>query len=329
MPRLVPYRKVVFMKKAVFLLLCLAANPLSSREPSHSQEMQKVFTFAAVSALTGVLILEGVPRVASYLKKCPLFSKFQAKNSSEIWAGPLPKELERVIDQHTQHETLKAFNLTPPRGYLLYGPPGTGKTLLADILAKKLNIPLLKETSGNFFTMWQGSGTLHFSELLRKAHNYPQPKNGFFKCVVFIDEIDGISSRAETFNREELRLVEQVLTAITAPENSTILFIGATNLFTSVDRALVRPGRLTPLYIGHPDTATRKALFEAYFKKHHITVKPSSLEVLAQGTEGLSCADIKYAIEGGLYAHIKQSHIPFAVCLDGALNELKSHLIHN
>ena len=315
------------MKQAVFLSLCLIINPLSSSNPSPSEELGKIFTFALVSAVATVIIFEGIPRVTSYLKNCSLFSNETKNKSPEVWAGGLPKELEQIIDQHKNYEKFHLFNLTPAHGYLFYGPPGTGKTLLADILAKKLNIPLIKETSGNFFTMWQGSGTLHFSEVLRKAHSFPQPKNGYFKCIIFIDEIDGITSRAESFNREEIRLAEQLLTAITSPENSTILFLGATNIFASIDKALARPGRLIPIYVGHPDATTRRALFESYFKKHHITVRPPSLDMLAEETEGFSCADIKHAIENGLYAHIKHPNIPFTICLEGALAEQKAHTL--
>ena len=313
------------MKQAIFLLLCALAHPLSSRDLSHFEELQKVALFGAVSAIVGVVILEGIPRLISSLKNCRVLDNHSEKPDREVWAGPLPKELEQVIDQQRYYEKFHFFKLTPTHGYLFYGPPGTGKTLLAEILAKKLNIPLLKETSGNFFTMWQGSGTLHFSELLRKAHRFPQPKNGYFKCIIFIDEIDGITSRAETTHREEIRLVEQLLTAITAPENRSILFIGATNIFSSIDKALIRPGRLVPIYVGYPTSSTRKALFDCYFKKHHIAVKPASVDTLAEKTEGLSCADIKYAIETGLYAHIKAPKIPFALCLENALEQQKSH----
>ena len=320
------------MKRAVFLFLYLITNPLlshdlSSRDPYLSEELQKVVTFAAVSAVVGVVILEGIPRLISYLKSCRTLPTCLKKDAHEVWAGPLPKELEQVIDQQKDYEKFHFFKLTPTHGYLFYGPPGTGKTLLAEILAKKLNIPLLKETSGNFFTMWQGSGTLHFSEILRKAHSFPQPKNGYFKCIIFIDEIDGITSRAETTHREEIRLVEQLLTAITAPENSSILFLGATNIFSSIDKALIRPGRLTPLYVGCPDASTRRALFHYYFKKHSIAVRPPSLDTLAEETEDFSCADIKYAIESGLYAHIKHPKIPFALCLENALEQQKAHML--
>jgi cell division protease FtsH len=318
------------MKKIITLLLSLLAttSSVSSRGPSHSEELQQAFIFATVSTVIGVLIVEGIiPCLNSYLKNCFPSSLSQKNAGPETWAGPLPKELERVVDQHKRYEKLQAFNLTHPHGYLLYGPPGTGKTLLADILARKLNIPLLKETSGNFFTMFQGSGTLHFAEILRKAHRFPQPKDGFFKCIIFVDEIDGITSRAESFNREELRLVEQLLTAITAPENNTILFIGATNLFGSVDKALIRSGRLTPIYIGYPDTPTRRALFQSYFKKHTITFRPPSLDSLAESTEGFSCADIKHAIENGLYFHIKHPTIPFTDSLENALAQQKNHRV--
>lgn len=314
------------MKRALFLLLCFFLHPLSGKPSSPpSDELQKIMAFALVSAAVTTVMFEAIPSLTSSFKNCFSLSK-PLPWSGEVWAGPLPAELEQVIDHHKHYEKFRPFNLTPTHGYLFYGPPGTGKTLLAEIVAKKLQVPLLKETSGNFFTMWQGSGTLHFSELLRKAHAFPQPKKGYFKCVIFIDEIDGVTSRAENFNREEIRLTEQILTAITSPENKTILFIGATNLFSSIDKALIRPGRLIPLYIGPPDAHARKALFQTYFKKHNITFQPSSLDFLAEESEGLSCAAIKHAIENGLYFHIKHPTTSFAECLAQALEAQKRHL---
>jgi hypothetical protein len=326
LPLVVTKKKDFFMKQAILLVLCLFTYPLSGKpsSPSLSEEFQKVMAFALVSATVTALIFEVIPNASSYLKKCFSFPR-TLSSAGELWAGPLPPELEQVIDHHIHYEKFRPFNLTPTHGYLFYGPPGTGKTLLAEILAQRLRIPLLKDTSGNFFTMWQGSGNVHFSDLLRKAHSFPQPKKGYFKCIIFVDEIDGITSRAESFNREEVRLAEQLLTAITAPENNTILFIGATNLFSSIDKALIRPGRLIPIYIGPPNVLTRKALFQSYFKKHHITFTLPSLDLLVEESEGLSCAEIKHAIENGLYYHLKHPAIPFADCLTKTLEAQQNH----
>lgn len=313
------------MKRVLLFTFCLLVSSFSKTQtPSSGQNpFVEVFLFGCIVATASLVVSEGFPRAIDYVKKLHNPTK---KNAPDHWAGPLPQELNHILDLHKHYALFQKFNLTPARGYLLYGPPGTGKTLLPEVLARKLCIPLIRESSGNFFTMWQGSGTLRLSELIQKAHTFPQPKKGYFKCIVFIDEIDGITSRAESYNREETRLAEHLLTIIAAPENRHILFIGATNLFNLIDKALVRPGRLTPIYVGHPDIETRQALFRHYFKKHKVTIREAStITRLAEKTAGFSCAAIQHAIEKGLYMHLTYPDIPFTSCLEDAITQEQSH----
>ena len=91
------------MKRALLFTLCLSAIPLSSRNFPKAEELQQVATFAVISALTTVFIFEGIPRITRYLQSCSLFSK-NKNDVPEVWAGPLPKELEQAFDHHKHYE---------------------------------------------------------------------------------------------------------------------------------------------------------------------------------------------------------------------------------
>lgn len=299
------------MKKVLLIVLFVSSVSAQSGS-SLSQSAVGTFIFGAMSTVAAVAIMEGVPYVVQKVKN--LMGVQQKAALSDEWVGPLPDEIERLCEFHVRHTYYRAFNLTPPRGYLLYGPPGTGKTLLAESLAKKLHIPLIKETSGKFLDRWQGSGVLRLSALIEQAQRCKR-KRGQFKCIVFIDEIDGICSREEQYNREELRLAEQLLTVIAASENKEILFVGATNLLNTVDPAFTRPGRLIPVFIGYPNSVAREAIFKAYLKKHRVNYEGLDLSAFVQKTEGFSPAAIRHSIEQGLYRHLRDSTVPFGVCL--------------
>jgi len=108
------------------------------------------------------------------------------------WGGNFPKPIEDLVELQKYAEAFAQRGAPPLRnGYLLHGVPGTGKTFLAKALAEKLQIPLIEVNSGQFLSALQGSGNARLAEILKLAH---QCKKGpGFKCIVFIDEIDGLS----------------------------------------------------------------------------------------------------------------------------------------
>lgn len=302
--------------------LSIATPATTTKEPFiTSLQVVNICVQASLYSFIFFLVAMLLQKGPGLLKKSDTSSTH--KNIPVAWAGTLPQELERLFEAQNNGAVFKKFNIEPPRGYLLYGPPGTGKTMLATYIAQTLEVPLFKETSGSFLGIYQGTGTTRLNEILSSARALPDHAIKPFKAVIFIDEFDGIASRESSFNREELRLAEHLLAAISAPENNGILFLGATNLLESVDKAFIRSGRLTPVYLNLPSAGQRKALFEYYANKHHISLENVSSIFLAEEAVGFSCADINEVVQEALYMHLKMPAITPETCLVQALQNRK------
>lgn len=95
-----------------------------------------------------------------------------------------------------------------PRGILLHGPPGCGKTMLCEALAGELGLPWLPIQGPSIVSGMSGESERalrqHFEAAIEAA-----------PCIMFIDEIDAITPKRETAQREmERRIVGQLLTCM-------------------------------------------------------------------------------------------------------------------
>ena len=230
--------------------------------------------------------------------------------ASKDWAGPLPQELEELLNAKKHHQALEERGLQSHNGYLFHGVPGTGKTLLARVLSDKLQVPLIETNSGQFLGMFQGSGNKQLKAILREARFCEAQKP--FRCIVFIDEIDGLQrNRAGLGNGEEDRFMNDFLAQITDPKNNDILFIGATNFIDKIDGALKRDGRLVPIKIELPTDETRKHLITLVLEKHKVKLDERilSMKDVLKKTEGFSSATLDEAVRTALRKHILEGKV--------------------
>jgi len=100
------------------------------------------------------------------------------------------------------------LGIKPPRGILLHGPPGCGKTLLANAIAGELNVPFLSISAPSIVSGMSGESEKKLREIFEEAKEQAP-------CLLFIDEIDAITPKRETAQREmERRIVAQLLTCL-------------------------------------------------------------------------------------------------------------------
>ena len=178
------------------------------------------------------------------------------------------------------------------RAVVLAGPPGTGKTSFAAVLAATLKVPLIATSVAEWNARDNLSGTLRGMQTVFEQAIAQAP------CVLFIDELDGISSRDAIEGRYReywSQIVNRMLELVTsALSTEGVVIVGATNHVGRIDPALTRSGRLDQvIQIALPDTAAIEAILSRYCG---LDMPRKELSKLAERLVGRSGADIEMLV---------------------------------
>ncbi|EFX62597.1 hypothetical protein DAPPUDRAFT_300935 [Daphnia pulex] len=211
------------------------------------------------------------------------------------------KEVRKLILHMKHPEVYQHLGMSPPRGFLLHGPPGCGKTLLAHAIAGELEIPFFKVAAPELVSGVSGESEEQIRFLFEQATSSAP-------CIIFIDEIDAITPKRETAQREmERRIVAQLLTCMddlsSRDRNIPVLVIGATNRPDALDPALRRAGRFDrEISLGIPDLAAREKILKVVCKNLSLALD-MDFKFLALNTPGYVGADmLALASEAGMIA---------------------------
>ena len=190
-----------------------------------------------------------------------------------------------------QPQIYTTSRIQPPRGILLHGPPGCGKTMIANAFAAELGVPFIALSAPSIVSGMSGESEKalreHFEEAKKMA-----------PCLVFIDEIDAITPKRESAQREmEKRIVAQLLTcmddlALEKTGGKAVIVLAATNRPDSLDPALRRGGRFDKeINLSVPSEPVREQILRALTRQMSLAGN-FDFRNLAKLTPGFVGADL-------------------------------------
>jgi cell division protease FtsH len=244
------------------------------------------------------------------------------------------QEVLRVFEGFKDFKQMGGY---PPHGILFEGPPGTGKTLMAKAIAGASGVPFLFATGSGFANMFMGIGNLKVRKLFKKGRVMSDKYGGSVIFIDEIDAVgsrgavstdrmagdratDRIFMGAGMNGGGGMGVINELLVQMdgfTVPRGLwrhirriafrakpkvpfyNILVIGATNRASTLDPALVRPGRFDrKIHVGLPDAEGRQDILEYYLAK--VRHEPIDYPKLSRMTIGYSPASLKNIVNEAL-----------------------------
>lgn len=234
----------------------------------------------------------GLYKLLSYSKKTFKVVRHTGVKFSDI-AGmqAVKQEMSYLVDILKNPKSYESKGIRQVKGVILEGIPGNGKTMFAKALAEEANVNFIATKGADFQGAVMSLSAVKVKMLFNKARRH-RP------CIIFIDEFDSIGEKrnyaGSGIDKENNRMLTTLLNEMDGFEASSgILVIAATNSYSSLDPALVRPGRFDIKYsIGNPDSETRAQLIDIYSKGKSFT-EDITKELLVGATDGLCCSGIE------------------------------------
>lgn len=223
--------------------------------------------------------------------------------------GGIDKIIQDVLEligmPLTHPEIYQHIGTDTPRGVLLHGPPGCGKTVLANAIANELGVPFISISAPSIVSGMSGESEKKLREVFEEAKTLSP-------CILFLDEIDAITPKRDSAQREmERRIVAQLLTCMDDVSfektgGRPVIIIGATNRPDSIDPALRRGGRFDrEICMNVPDEESRERILEKICSKLRLEGN-FDYKRLAKLTPGFVGADLQGLVSAAGIAAIKR-----------------------
>jgi AAA+ superfamily predicted ATPase len=221
---------------------------------------------------------------------------------------------ERVMNQWGFQ---KRFSYGNGLSMLFYGAPGTGKTMAAQVMAKKLQMPLYRVDLSQLTSKYIGETQKNIGKIFKEASKT--------NCILLFDEADAVfARRAEVSDAQDRYSNGETAYLLQRMEQYSGVSILATNLLQNFDEAFRR--RIS--YMVHfpmPDAQLREKIWATIIPPEAVVSDDVDYHALAHLFE-LSGSAIKNAVlQGACFAGISGTEIKMGHLLYGIQNEFAKY----
>lgn len=193
------------------------------------------------------------------------------------------------VQRHQFSKAAADYRLRPTKGVLLVGQGGTGKSLIAPIIGTVLNIPVLRLDASDLMGSLVGQSEGNWKKVMQIARSLK-------KCLLFIDEVDGMTSGASSSGKTDggttMRLIKSMLQDI--QDSTGIFFVFTANDIDNIPDPLI--DRLDLWSVELPNDTERGEIWQIQMRhtgREHKTVCPKGLASIVKHTEGFSGRQIE------------------------------------
>lgn len=221
-----------------------------------------------------------------YQPKIEFFDTDQVREDELIYSSDVMDAIStNIFTPITHSEVCKSMGIPMKRGILLFGKYGTGKTLAAKVASK-----LAVKNNKTFLYINQ---TKDLPIAIRFARRYGP-------CVIFAEDIDRVTSGGRTASLDEiLNTIDGIDT-----KHQDVMVVLTTNHVDTINRAMMRPGRLDAIIeVTPPDAAAAAKLIQTYGRNE--LAEDIDLKVCGEKLAGLIPATIREAVERSKLAAIR------------------------
>lgn len=261
------------------------------------KEITETIATSAVKHNT-ITVEEVIEKKVSLIKKTGILEYRQPQTSFEDVAGNESfknwiEEIEVCMSQEARD-----FGIAQPKGYLALGVPGTAKSVMAEAMANKLKLPLLKFNISNIMSKFVGDSERNIAKALNLVKSCAP-------CVLYIDEVEkclaGYNGSQQGGDSGALARVMGALLEFMADNKDGVFTIMTSNDVTKLPPELTRAGRLDAIwYFSLPTEEERKAIFKVHLNKVKKNISEEALNEIAKATADYTGAEIEQIVKASL-----------------------------
>ncbi len=185
------------------------------------------------------------------------------------------RQLKKLIQIIHNPELARQHGLSP-RHFLLHGPTGTGKSSLVEAFAAEIGAELQMVSSTQLADMYVGNSGKNMQALFDEVKQHTEP------FVLMFDEFDSLAPKGKlgTTERVDMKnVMKRELIELHKTHPHIIVAATTNSELSDFDSAMLRNGRLEPIYVGPPTEAERIDIWLTLLAQRQYHTGPDTAEM--------------------------------------------------